>query len=113
MGDFGGFLDLVNHIKGPVNCGAFKDCGKCTTAKNAGLCGWFKSSSHSVFGGYTSKGNCKFVDRENSAEQRDKSAAKAITCANQCSGRFRPGGSGKGGRGGQQQNGGFRGQPRE
>merc|ERR1712151_1242253 len=96
--DFGSFLDLVNHIKGPVNCGAFKDCGKCTAAKNAGLCGWFKSSSHSVFGGYTSKGNCKFVDRENSAEQRDTSAAKATTCANQCNARNRPGGN-KGGRG--------------
>merc|ERR1712037_377208 len=51
--DFGSFMDMVNKIKGPVNCGVNKDCGKCTAVKNAGLCGWFGESRHrSPFGGF-------------------------------------------------------------
>merc|ERR1712151_981942 len=66
--DFGSFLDLVNKVKGPVNCGKFKDCGKCTGVANAGLCGWFTTSRNrnDPFGGFVSGGsggNCKFVDR--------------------------------------------------
>merc|ERR1712048_617476 len=100
--DFGTFLDMVNKIKGPVNCGKFKDCGKCTDVHNAGLCGWFKSAaSHSAFGGYMSKGTCKFVDRTNSAEQ-NKGEVKATTCSNRCNARFR----GNGGNGGNSGHGG-------
>merc|ERR1712032_761893 len=66
--NFGSFLDMVNKIKGPVNCGKNKDCGRCTAVANAGLCGWFKESrrqNNNPFGGYMSKskGICKFVDR--------------------------------------------------
>merc|ERR1711881_815082 len=56
--DFGVFLDMVNKIKGPVNCGKNKDCGKCTAVGNAGLCGWFKesqSNNNNPFGGFVSK----------------------------------------------------------
>merc|ERR1712046_195774 len=87
--DFGVFLDLVNKLKGPVNCGKNKDCGKCTAVGNAGLCGWFpESQRHNAnpFGGYVSsksKGNCKFVDRSNSAEQNSDSYEVA-TCSTQC-----------------------------
>merc|ERR1712157_578641 len=82
--DFGVFLDMVNRIKGPVNCGKNKDCGKCTAVGNAGLCGWFKqSNNNSPFGGYMAKGVCKFVDRtKSSANNQD---AKALTtCFTQC-----------------------------
>merc|ERR1712187_368736 len=86
MGDFGSFLDLVNKVKGPVNCGKFKDCGKCTGVANAGLCGWFATSRNrnNPFGGFVSGGsggNCKFVDRSVYSSE-DK--AKPTTCANQC-----------------------------
>lgn len=85
--DFGQFLDMVNKLKGPVNCGKSNDCGKCTSATNAGLCGWFaETGSVGGFGGMTkSKGNCKFVDRSKSAEQNDGSdSAKPTTCLNKC-----------------------------
>merc|ERR1719183_1467167 len=98
--DFGAFLDLVNKLKGPVNCGKSNDCGKCTAVGNAGLCGWFaesQKSSGNVFGGLTqqkSKGNCKFVDRSMSAEQ-NADDFKVTTCSTQCkkqkNPRFRPG----------------------
>merc|ERR1711934_1092140 len=88
--DFGSFMDMVNKIKGPVNCGVNKDCGKCTAVKNAGLCGWFGESRHrSPFGGFVgggAGGNCKFVDRSRSAEQYNGAdTAKPTTCSNQCS----------------------------
>jgi len=87
--NFGSFMDLVNKLKGPVNCNASKDCGKCTDVKNAGLCGWFaesKGNNNNPFGGYqakTSKGTCKFVDRSMSAEQ-NKDAYRLSTCSSQC-----------------------------
>merc|ERR1712187_602558 len=86
--DFGTFLDMVNKLKGPVNCSVNKDCGKCTDVKNAGLCGWFAESQHNYnnpFGGYVqkSKGTCKFVDRSNSAEQNQDSF-RLKTCSTQC-----------------------------
>merc|ERR1712032_451708 len=55
--DFGGFLDLVNRLHGPVNCKTNSDCGKCTSKANAGLCGWFNEShgkNNNPFGGYQS-----------------------------------------------------------
>jgi len=85
--DFGSFLDMVNKLKGPISCGKFKDCGKCTDVKNAGLCGWFavNQRTNSPFGGYytKSKGNCKFVDRSVSSEQNTDSY-KLTTCGYQC-----------------------------
>jgi len=87
--DFGAALDLVNKLKGPVNCGKATDCGKCTAVANAGLCGWFAESqkqSSNPFGGYISKktkGTCKFVDRSMS-EGRDTDAYKLTTCSTQC-----------------------------
>ena len=89
--DFGSFLDMVNKIKGPISCGKFNDCGKCTAVGNAGLCGWFAESqqqSNNPFGGYVtkSKGNCKFVDRTRSSGHSEVAGdtAKATTCSNQC-----------------------------
>merc|ERR1712037_279597 len=83
--DFGSFLDMVNKIKGPVNCGKNKDCGHCTAVANAGLCGWFKQSqrqSANPFGGYgKSKGTCKFVDRSHKTAAGEK---KLTTCSAQC-----------------------------
>merc|ERR1712151_1404108 len=86
--DYGSFLDMVNRLKGPANCGAAHDCGKCTDVKNAGLCGWFAESKHNYnnpFGGYQTKsaGTCKFIDRSMSAEQ-NKDAYRANTCFTQC-----------------------------
>merc|ERR1711907_125051 len=87
--DFGTFLDFVNKLKGPVNCGKATDCGKCTAVSNAGLCGWFAESqkaSSNPFGGYISKktkGNCKFVDRSMGAG-RNTDSYKLTTCSNQC-----------------------------
>merc|ERR1712048_1506974 len=84
--DFGTFLDMVNKLKGPINCSKATDCGKCTAVSNAGLCGWFavnqRKGNYSPFGGYytKSKGNCKFVDRSVSSEQ----GGKATTCSSQC-----------------------------
>merc|ERR1711934_925368 len=107
--NFGAFLDLVNKLKGPINCSKAHDCGKCTDVKNAGLCGWFAESQHNYnnpFGGYQakkSKGTCKFVDRSNSAEQ-NKDQYRLSTCLNQChSKNNQHGGRGgqNGGRGGQ------------
>merc|ERR1719174_3459798 len=111
--DFGGFLDLVNKLHGPINCGKNHDCGKCTDVKNAGLCGWFGESQHNYnnpFGGYQakkSKGTCKFVDRSMSAEQ-NKDSYRLATCLNQCKqhggnqhGGNQHGGNQHGGRGGQ------------
>merc|ERR1712037_997940 len=78
--DFGGFLDLVNRLHGPVNCKTNSDCGKCTSKANAGLCGWFNEShgkNNNPFGGYQSsktKGVCRFVDRsQNSEKNKDSS----------------------------------------
>ena len=85
--DFGTFLDFVNKLKGPVNCGKANDCGKCTAVENAGLCGWFAESqkqSSNPFGGYIStksKGTCKFVDRSTG---KDDSSYKLTTCSTQC-----------------------------
>merc|ERR1712150_414693 len=85
--DFGSFLDMVNKIKGPVNCGKDKDCGTCTAVGNAGLCGWFSEArvrNNSPFGGLVSGGdggNCKFVDR---TEKDSGDAAKPNTCSQQC-----------------------------
>ena len=80
--DFGSFLDMVNKIEGPVDCGRNNDCGKCTAVANAGLCGWFATSTSSAFGGYLQyKGTCKFVDRSDSAEQNSKDV---LTCSTQC-----------------------------
>merc|ERR1711934_1082483 len=83
--DFGSFLDMVNKIKGPVNCGKNKDCGHCTAVANAGLCGWFKQSqrqSANPFGGYgKSKGTCKFVDRSHKTAAGEK---KLTTYSAQC-----------------------------
>merc|ERR1712032_1090102 len=31
--NFGAFLDLVNKLKGPINCSKAHDCGKCTDVK--------------------------------------------------------------------------------
>jgi len=98
--DFGGFLDLVNKLHGPVNCKANSDCGKCTTKANAGLCGWFNEShskNNNPFGGYSSrktKGVCRFVDRSQNSE-KNKDASRLETCATQCAKnqknhRFRP-----------------------
>merc|ERR1712159_207510 len=86
---FGTFLDFVNKLKGPVNCGKNTDCGKCTAVANAGLCGWFAESqkqSSNPFGGYISKkskGTCKFVDRS-MGEGRNTDSYKLTTCSNQC-----------------------------
>jgi len=91
--NFGTFLDMVNKLKGPINCSVNKDCGTCTNVKNAGLCGWFAESQHNYnnpFGGYqtkTSKGQCKFVDRSNSAEQ-NQDAYRLSTCFTQCKARY-------------------------
>merc|ERR1712037_1023703 len=91
--DFGAFLDLVNKLKGPINCSKAHDYGKCTDVKNAGLCGWFAESQHNYnnpFGGYQakkSKGTCKFVDRSNSAEQ-NKEQYRLSTCATQCKNKY-------------------------
>merc|ERR1711934_1261116 len=91
--NFGAFLDLVNKLKGPINCSKNHDCGKCTDVKNAGLCGWFAESQHNYnnpFGGYQakkSKGTCKFVDRSNSAEQ-NKDQYRLSTCATQCKNKY-------------------------
>jgi len=87
--DFGYFLDMVNKLHGPVNCGKYKDCGKCTMVGNAGLCGWFAESSsrgkYNPFGGYVRKttGNCKFVDRSLTGG-RSSDAYKTVTCSTQC-----------------------------
>merc|ERR1712048_1090368 len=87
--NFGTFLDFVNKLKGPVNCGKNTDCGKCTAVGNAGLCGWFAESqkqSSNPFGGYISKkskGTCKFVDRS-MGEGRNTDAYKLTTCSTQC-----------------------------
>merc|ERR1712078_161835 len=87
--DFGTALDLVNKLKGPINCSKYKDCGKCTMVGNAGLCGWFAESSakgkYNPFGGYVRKttGSCKFVDRS-LAGGRSTDAYKTVTCSNQC-----------------------------
>jgi len=87
--DFGGFLDMVNRLQGPINCKANTDCGKCTTAKNAGLCGWFsenQSKNNNPFGGYVSsknKGSCRFVDRSQNSE-KNKDASRLETCSTQC-----------------------------
>jgi len=87
--DFGTFLDFVNKLKGPVNCGKANDCGKCTAVENAGLCGWFaesQSKQSNPFGGYIStksKGTCKFVDRSMGGG-KDTDAFKLTTCSTQC-----------------------------
>merc|ERR1712032_1024961 len=87
--NFGAFLDLVNKLKGPINCSKAHDCGKCTDVKNAGLCGWFAESQHNYnnpFGGYQakkSKGTCKFADRSMSSEQ-NKDSYRLSTCSTQC-----------------------------
>ena len=83
--DFGSFLDMVNKIKGPVDCGKFKDCSPCTVAQNAGLCGWFATNWMSPFGGYLRyNGVCKFVDRSNNAEQSNGKYFASTTCSDQC-----------------------------
>lgn len=96
--DFGGFLDLVNKLHGPVNCKANSDCGKCTSKANAGLCGWFAEShskNNNPFGGYSSrktKGACRFVDRSQNSE-KNTDFNRLETCATQCAAknhRFRP-----------------------
>merc|ERR1712127_1020041 len=86
--DFGGFLDLVNKLHGPINCGKYTDCGKCTMVGNAGLCGWFAESSKgssNPFGGVVRKsgGSCKFVDRSMTGG-RSTDAYKTTTCSTQC-----------------------------
>merc|ERR1712159_248244 len=87
--DFGTFLDFVNKLKGPVNCGKASDCGKCTAVENAGLCGWFaesQSKQDNPFGGYIStktKGTCKFVDRSMGGG-KNTDAFKLTTCSTQC-----------------------------
>merc|ERR1719174_1207591 len=87
--DFGGFLDLVNRLHGPVNCKTNSDCGKCTSKANSGLCGWFNEShgkNNNPFGGYQSsktKGVCRFVDRSQNSE-KNKDSNRLETCATQC-----------------------------
>merc|ERR1712037_97714 len=86
--DFGYFLDMVNKLHGPINCGKYKDCGKCTMVGNAGLCGWFGESSRgssNPFGGVVRKssGSCKFVDRS-LAGGRSEDTYKTTTCSTQC-----------------------------
>merc|ERR1712072_722365 len=90
--DFGKFLDMVNKLKGPVNCGKNSACNTCTAGSNAGLCGWFAEAKGSVggFGGWgntqKSSGTCKFVDRSKSSDMNDGSdSAKPTTCMQQCS----------------------------
>merc|ERR1712037_603078 len=86
--DFGYFLDMVNKLHGPINCGKYKDCGKCTMVGNAGLCGWFAESSRgssNPFGGVVRKssGSCKFVDRSMGGG-RSADTYKTVTCSTQC-----------------------------
>jgi len=92
--DFGGFLDLVNKLHGPINCGKYHDCGHCTLVGNAGLCGWFAESSRgssNPFGGVVRKssGSCKFVDRS-MAGGRSADTYKTVTCSTQCKKKKKP-----------------------
>ena len=79
ISDFGSFLDMVNKLDGPVDCDGYDDCDTCTAVDNAGLCGWFASSTSSTFGGYVqNKGTCKFVDRSQHGSK------DVLTCSTQC-----------------------------